>query len=245
MIPIVTWHRIADDAKSPLATAATEFERQIRELAEGGYRAIRMSEVPQALGSLDGKAVAITFDDGYASFAAEAWPVLRRFGFTATVFLVTACVGSRSDCFGASPSEPLLRWSDVARLAEEGCEIGAHTRSHPPLVELADDAARAEIENSRDDIERNAGVVAHSFAYPYGACDRRVASICAESFALAVTTHLGFAAAASDRHLLPRIDAFYLRGRAMRDLAAPSFRRELARRRILRRARRLWREDWE
>lgn len=245
MIPILTYHRIADDPRSPLATSVPEFERQIRELAERGYSSIRLQELPAMLQQERRQVVAVTFDDGYASFAEAAWPVLRRYGFTATVFLITGSVGGSAGGPGGGPGEKMLSWDDVSRLAAEGCEIGAHTRSHPPLIELPDERVREELEGSRDDIARRAGVAARSFAYPFGACDARVAALCAGSFSLAVTTRLGLAGAGSDRLLLPRIDSYYLRGRSMAGLDTPRFRALLAGRQLLRRARRLWREDWE
>lgn len=68
------------------------FERQMQYLASSGTPVVPLRTIRQNPGS-----AAPTFDDGYRNFVTAAWPVLRRFGFSATVFVVPEKVGSTND----------------------------------------------------------------------------------------------------------------------------------------------------
>lgn len=68
----------------------------------------------------------------------------------------------------------VLPWPELRRLAREGVQVAAHTRTHPALDRLAPAAARAEIRASREDLRRELGVDARVLAYPYGAHDDAV-----------------------------------------------------------------------
>jgi len=99
-LPILMYHRIAEDgpaALAPYRVAPAQFERQLAYLRRHGYRTISLEEWQQALaardGRIDDRVVAITFDDAYRDFLSEAWPRLRHYGFNATLFVPTDHVG--------------------------------------------------------------------------------------------------------------------------------------------------------
>jgi peptidoglycan/xylan/chitin deacetylase (PgdA/CDA1 family) len=99
-----------------------------------------------------------------------AYPILRRYGYPATVFLVSDyleganCWDQQSELTG----RPLLLWSNVCEMHENGIQIGAHTRTHPALTGISSEQARAEIEGSREALEQKLGVPVSVFSYPYG-----------------------------------------------------------------------------
>ena len=83
-------------------------------------------------GRIRDRVVALTFDDAYRDFVTAAWPLLRRYGFTATMFVPTDHVGGRAD-WDRHLGEPadLMSWRELSALADQGLAIGAHSGSHP------------------------------------------------------------------------------------------------------------------
>ena len=133
---------------------------------------------------LPGKPVLITFDDGYLDFATYAWPLLKRYGFSATVFIVADFVGKTNrwdSIFDYGEDLALLHWQHIKQLHSEGVEFGSHTLSHRPLTSLSPAEVVREASQSRKIIERELGVPITSFAYPYGDLDPVVEHLIGES----------------------------------------------------------------
>jgi peptidoglycan/xylan/chitin deacetylase (PgdA/CDA1 family) len=190
----------------------------------------------------------ITFDDGYQSVYREGWPRLKALNFTASVFLVSDHCGGTSRWPGqpaSVPASPLLAWDEVQALAREGWEFGAHTRTHPPLTTLGQDAIETEVAGSQDTIRERTGQDVTAFAYPYGAVNAGVANVVRRHFATAVTTRLGLVTRGCDPYHLPRIDAYYLDPRHVPSLRSALYRTYLSARQAGRSVRRWFRQDWE
>lgn len=195
-MPILMYHRVADDGPASLArwrVSSPDFERQIAWLAAEGYKSIRLDEWLEAErrdpASLH-RRVVLTFDDAYADFVTAAFPVLQGHGFGSTMFVPTGYTGGFADWdreFG-TPA-PLMSWDDLGALAQAGVEIGAHTITHPRLTRLKDEAAVSrEIAGSRAELEQRLGLTIPTFAYPYGDYDERVAqAVKAAGLSVAVT----------------------------------------------------------
>jgi len=228
---ILTYHSI-DPSGSPISVAPEAFAAHARFLASGGVRVVPLAELAQPREDEGGDALAITFDDGFANFASHAWPVLREHGLPATLFVVTDRAGGTNAWDGAPglaiPELPLLSWPDLARLAGEGLDLGAHGRTHASLRGLPRERLEAEVAGSRDRIREETGRTPAAFAYPFGDVDDAAAAAAKAAFACAVTTRLALLAPGEDRHLLPRIDAYYLRENdRLQDFGSAGFRRWL------------------
>src|SRR5262245_44542863 len=110
------------------------FNEQMRWLARRGLRGTSMRELLAA--AREGRAkglVGLTFDDGYADFTAHVMPVLTRYGFTATVFVIAGAMGGTNTWDEPGPTKALLTADEVRQVAEAGIEIGSHSVSHPRL----------------------------------------------------------------------------------------------------------------
>jgi peptidoglycan/xylan/chitin deacetylase (PgdA/CDA1 family) len=169
--PILAYHQItAGDPSKELgfAVSANQFERQMDYLYDHGYRCLSLMELLSFSGHKPPRrAFVLTFDDGYKDFLTQAHPILQRYGFTATVFLVTDLVGEQSNWVGAT-NTPLLTWEQVKTLHEAGISFGSHTCTHPRLLCLSDEQIWHELAASKECLEAKLGQEVPLLAYPYG-----------------------------------------------------------------------------
>ena len=132
---VLTYHRIVDPMSTPLANPSlisatpADFDRQMQYLAKH-YKVVSLPEVLDAQRGrrqLPPDATLITFDDAYRDFGEVAWPILRRYGLTATVFVPTAYPGDPRRSFWwdrlypafLHTSEDLLRGTPLGPLPLE------------------------------------------------------------------------------------------------------------------------------
>lgn len=207
--PILIYHSI-DDSASNISISAAEFEKQMDFLWREGYQAVPIERLAGdgRNGSSSRKNVAITFDDGYGSVHSTAQPILQKYGFTATVFLVTGFAGRQAGWSGADdgPKIPLLTWAQAGEMVEAGFEIQPHTRTHPHLTQISDDKARQEVADSRRDIEEKVGKTVRSFSYPYSDYNDGVVAILRDlGIEAAVTLDFGLSNLGDDRYRLKRL----------------------------------------
>jgi peptidoglycan/xylan/chitin deacetylase (PgdA/CDA1 family) len=217
MKAILAYHSI-DDSRSPISLTARGFEAQLDWLASNDVRVVGLTDL-LALPDGDG-AVALTFDDGFASFGAEAWPRLRERGLPATLFVVTGRVGKSNRWSGSGflpvPEMPLLDWRALEALVAEGVEIGAHTRTHPDLRTISGPELEDEVVGAAGEIEERLGVAVRSFAYPYGVLSPAATAAVRTRFDAACTTEFRALRRVEDPCLLPRLDAFYFQSAGSR-----------------------------
>ena len=214
MLAILTYHSI-DDSGSVVSIAPRTFADQMKALAETGFRGISMKEAltyRQANGRWPENSAVLTFDDGFANFYETAMTEIAKHNFSATVFVISGHVGGRND-WDAPPAglgaQSMLTWSQIKELAEQGIEIGAHTRTHPDLRRLSKPEIEAEITGCCSDISERTGQAVESFAYPYGYLNRQAEEVAQQAMRSACTTELR-RANSEPLHLLPRVDMYYL-----------------------------------
>ncbi len=236
MRAVLAFHGV-DDSGSVLSTAPAVFRRLVEGILASGHRVVSLAALLED--PADDDRVALTFDDGFASLAEAARPVLASLGVPATLFLTTGYVGrdnrwpSQPDW---APRFPLLDWAGVEALAASGWAIEAHTVSHPDLRTLPDSALDGELEGCAETLEQRLGRRPALFAYPYGYLDARVAERVSARFRFAVTTRMAaLPARIADPVRIPRLDAYYLRAPWLAArFGAASFRGWLALRAALR-----------
>jgi peptidoglycan/xylan/chitin deacetylase (PgdA/CDA1 family) len=212
MKAILTYHSV-DDSGSVVSIDERTFARHVRWLATSHVPVLPLDQLPSAPDGED--AVSITFDDGLESFGRVAAPLLREHGLPATLFVVTDAVGSSNLWSGRGdpgiPVQPLLDWGALGALASDGVSLGAHTCTHLDLATAEPDEAEREIVASKSRLLRELGVVATTFAYPYGGVSQAARDVVAREFRYGVTTRLATLSAHEHPALLPRLDSYYLR----------------------------------
>jgi peptidoglycan/xylan/chitin deacetylase (PgdA/CDA1 family) len=132
------------------------------------------------------RSVIITIDDGYADSFQLAWPILRRYGMPATIFLVSQSIGGANEWDRGRTVEqagrPLLTRAQILEMHAAGIQFGVHTRTHRRLTELSPDEQRVEIVEARAELEQMLGFPFKVFSYPYGAVDATARALAAQAY---------------------------------------------------------------
>lgn len=213
---VLTYHAI-ETGDGPLFVDPATFASHLDRIVESGARAVTVSTLVELLraGTLTRPAVAITFDDGIASVARVAGPLLAERALPATVFCVAGHLGGENDWPTSLPGAArleLARAEELSALVAQGIEIGCHGMTHAPLVSDDEALLRREVVEAGDVLERATGARPLTFAYPYGAGPSPAARRAVETtYRSACSTEPGDVRAGSDLFALPRVDAHYLR----------------------------------
>jgi len=177
-VPILLYHAITKTPGrhiAPFTVTPRQFADQLDFLADAGYRCTTFSQLvaERTSGSVGAsqdaaqRTAVITFDDGYADFAAAALPALAERSMSCTLYVTTGWLegsGSREP----GPSDRMLSWSQLPDLVAAGCEIGAHSHSHPQLDTLSTRDLTAELAGPKALLEDALSREVSSLAYPHG-----------------------------------------------------------------------------
>ena len=194
-VPILMYHYVDDEPPpaGPYAadlTVKTEnFEAQMEYLFTHDYYTISLVDVYLAMARLKeppSKPVVLTFDDGGVDNYEVAFPILKKFGFTATFFIVTGPTGRGK--------EGQMNWDQLREMAAAGMSIQSHTVSHPDLRGVSSARLEMELVDSRHAIAAALGEPSYVLCYPAGAYNTRVIeAVRAAGYVMAVTTDTGSA----------------------------------------------------
>jgi peptidoglycan/xylan/chitin deacetylase (PgdA/CDA1 family) len=202
-ILVLGYHAVSETWPAALAVTPSELRRQLEWVLARGYRG---STFHEAVTSKPARAtLVVTFDDAYASVLEVAFPILSSLELPATVFVVTDFADGGLplawpgiDHWRGGAHERELRglgWDELRQLADNGWEIGSHTRTHRRLTQLGDSELARELRDSREACEQALVRPCRSLAYPYGDFDARV---------LAAARAAGYSAAAIEGLARPR-----------------------------------------
>jgi hypothetical protein len=135
-VPILMYHYIsvppedADVYRTDLSVSPDNFRAQMTYLAQNGYTPIDFYDLSLAITghqALPPRPVIITLDDAYRDQYENAFPVLREFGFTATIFVVTEFIDRGFESY--------VNWDMIAEMAAAGIRFEPHSRTHADLTE--------------------------------------------------------------------------------------------------------------
>lgn len=175
--PVLMYHSVARYRDDPYLLTVTpdRFAGQLRVLRRMGLRGVSMRELlrARAVGRARGL-VGLTFDDGYADFADQVLPLLRRFHCTATVFVLAGRFGGSNEWDADGDRKPLMTADQVRLAGAAGMEIGSHGLRHLRLTEVDADTLAAEVRASRTILREVSGQRVGGFCYPYGLHDDTV-----------------------------------------------------------------------
>jgi len=213
-LPILMYHRVAPDGRAATKRwrlHPEDFEAQLRYLRDHKYHSLTFeqwrvaSDRRQPLAS---RSVMLTFDDGYQDFPDYAMPLLSKYGFHATMFIVTDLIGASNVWDeGLDESIALMDWPTIRELRSRGLELGSHTSRHLPLVSLSAADLTRDLCRSRLSFHENLEMTVRSVCYPFGLHDATVLSMAGGcGFHYGVTTNEWQASFGDDLLSLPRLE---------------------------------------
>lgn len=181
---ILMYHSISKESgnsHSELVVTPDAFEKQLKLLQGKGYTFLTITELLNSKHNQSPK-VSITFDDGFRDNYEIAFPLLKKYGAKATVYLATEIDGIEK-----------LSKEMIAEMVNSGLiEFGAHTLSHCNLEKCDVSSAEAEVKGSKERVEALTGRKCEAFAYPFGRFNEDVVKIVKSSgFSSAVTVKKG------------------------------------------------------
>ena len=164
-IPVLNYHQINDKDHNALTVPVADFEREMAYLKADGYTSITPEQLSDHLKygkPLPEKPVMITFDDGYRDNYTNAFPILQKYGFTASIFLVSDFM-NRFDNY--------LTWEQVQEMSEAGINMESHTLSHVELAGLSHDELYKQLIGGKLATEWKTLKFVKYMAYPCGNMD--------------------------------------------------------------------------
>lgn len=201
-IPVLNYHKV-DILNHALSVSPQEFEEQMEYLYQKGYHTITPDQLMVYLKSgkpLPEKPIMLTFDDGYLDNYTNAYPIMKKYNFTATIFIVTNFIG-KDDRF--------MTWDQIKEMQKNGIVFGSHTANHKSLTSLTREQIVDELGQSRDEITRQLGKPPKYFAYPTGTYNAEIEDLVRKAgYKAAFTIEYGQVGADSDTFLLQRIPIF-------------------------------------
>ena len=175
MLAILSYHKIGPPGPGAWPTwfhvSEPAFAAHLGFLEEEGWRVL---DVPTALAALaeptSGRAVLITFDDGYRSVLQHAAPLLAERDYPAVAFVPTGFVGKRSDWDAEThePPEPICTWDELRMLQALGVSVQSHGVTHHALSQLEPGELEDETAGSKARLESELGTPVELFSFPYG-----------------------------------------------------------------------------
>ena len=199
-VPILGYHRISAPKGDHVPTVSAEaFERQLSCLARWRYRVVGLEDLVAWLDRgepIPRHSVVITFDDGYEETHSVAWPLLKRSGMPAIIFVTPAEVGLPG----------FMTWEQVADLARDGVAIGSHTTHHSYLPIVRRERLPEELAGSKQIIEQRIGRPVQFLSYPVGGFTPEVQAVAKQAgYLAACTTNRAVSLDRIDRYALRRI----------------------------------------
>ncbi len=196
-VPILLYHSITETATAEYeqwCVHPERFDEHLRVVLDLGFTPMAVSEFVDARrkGRLPSRPCLITFDDGRADFARFALPILRQHSLPATMYVVAGHIDGTSAWLpmDAERAQPMMSWSDLRSLGDDGIEVGAHSVSHVELDVVSARRRHREIVGSRSILREGIDAPVRSFAYPYGYHHGRVvADVRAAGFDSACAVH--------------------------------------------------------
>lgn len=204
-LPILTYHRVVEvrpRGKWVPYVLRKDFESQLSMLRRRGYQSIDLEELGRWFAGQQGqsmpprKVIVITFDDGWKDNYTIAFPLLKKYGFKATFFLITEKIGTPG----------YMNIDEIREMQHARMRFGSHTLTHPRLALVTGKEAWNEIYYSKVFLERLLGEEVDTFSYPYGDYDRKIEDMVRRAgYVFACSSEFGDNSREADRLRLKRI----------------------------------------
>lgn len=182
-VPVIMYHSVKYEKNNPVRIPKENFEAQMKFLKDNGYTTLSLDELYGFLENntpVPKKSVVLTFDDGYKDNYETAYPILKKYGFKATIFVITNCIDTGE----------YLTTEQLKELQANGIDIESHTLNHEKLTTLPYDKQLATLKESKENLEKLLNKEVKYFAYPFGKYnDNTIKATKEAGYKLALTTN--------------------------------------------------------
>lgn len=182
-VPVLMYHSISYEKNNDLRVPKELFDEEMKYIKDNGYRALTLDELYMYISNnqpAPPKSVVITLDDGYEDNYTNAYPILKKYGLNATVFVITDTV-DRSSSYMTS--------AQLKELQNNGIDIESHTVGHDDLSKLSYDGQMKTLSGSKDFLEKLLGKSVKYLAFPSGKSNSYTEKACKDSgYAMTFTT---------------------------------------------------------
>lgn len=181
-IPVIMYHSIKDEKDNPVRVSKESFQAQMKYLKDNNYTALSLDELYEFIENnvpVPEKSVVLTFDDGYKDNYETAYPILKKYGFKATIFVISDYIGK----------DEYLNASQIKELDKSGIRIESHTVKHEALNALSYNDQLATLKQSKESLQGLLSRQIKYIAYPYGKYNEStIKAAKAAGYSLALTT---------------------------------------------------------
>ena len=210
-IAVLGYHGVVSDkekkenyASNPYFMSVSQFEKQMKYLAENNYQCLSMKEVENyyhGKKEISKKAICLTFDDGYEDNYQNAYPILKKYGFTGTIFVITDFVSNQPN---------YLTWEQIKEMKANGMDFQSHTASHKSMTELTEAQLKDELTKSKQTLDTQLNQDTKFMAYPTGTYNLYIAKLVNDAgYRGAFTIKYGNVDRASNIYALERVPIFH------------------------------------
>lgn len=186
-IPVLMYHSVLYEKGNDVRVAPEKFEEQMKFLKDNGYNTLSLEEFYDFQNSgadVPKKPIVLTFDDGYVDNYITVLPILKKYGFKATVFMITSTVDTDKN---------FLTSSQLKEMDANGFRVESHTVNHEKLATISFTERLATLKNSKAFLEKLLNREVKFLAYPFGNYDDSTIKSTKEAgYTLAITTDSGW-----------------------------------------------------
>ncbi len=206
-VPILMYHYVselpadADKYRVNLTVPPADFEAHLQYLQEQGYHTVSLFDIYDLLSTgkpLPEKPIVLTFDDGYEDSYTVAMPLLRKYGFTGTFFVLATPPHFEAPGY--------MTWAQIGEMAQAGMSMQSHGRDHMDLRKRNVDFLIYQILGGKEAVEAHSGQPVRFFCYPSGQFDDGTLKVVESAgYYGAVTTVWGAKERLDNRFQWPRV----------------------------------------
>lgn len=201
-IPVLMFHSIKSNGKNDLIMSPVEFEKDMKWLKDNKYTTLSMEKLYLILTTgknVPERPIVLTFDDGYEDNYTNAFPVLKKYNFKATVFLITNYIGQNG----------FLKTDEIKEMYANNIDFQSHTANHQELNILSYPNQLSELKKSKEVIESLIHNNTNVLCYPVGKYNETTKKAAKDTgYKMCFTTKYGFSTSSDGFYTLTRVRMF-------------------------------------
>jgi peptidoglycan/xylan/chitin deacetylase (PgdA/CDA1 family)/glycosyltransferase involved in cell wall biosynthesis len=219
-IPVLMYHKVPSHeihTQHRIFVTKDRFERHLQFFKKKNFQTISFSELEEyRSGKRDfiafpKKPLIITFDDGYIDNLTNAAPLLKQYGFGATIFLLAdqAVDHNYWDANNGDPKSAIMTLEQKKELISYNFEIGSHGFRHEKIVDMDDKKAWHELHGSKAVLEKAFAQNVNVYAFTYGITSPHHAKMAERAgYNFAVNTDTGGLSFEENPYAIFRVNVF-------------------------------------